>query len=109
MKKFAFLFAVVCLFALDAFAKCLTEKGAALYGAVWCPHCQKQKKAFGESVQYINYIECAVDGSKEQAAACKNAGIEGYPTWKFADGSELLGEATFTQLSEKTLCPLISL
>ncbi len=91
---------------MDSFAKCLTEKGAKLYGAVWCPHCQNQKKAFGESVQYVTYVECAVEGSKEQATACKTAGIEGYPTWQFADGSEILGEATFEQLSEKTSCPL---
>ncbi|MFA6131669.1 MAG: thioredoxin domain-containing protein [Patescibacteria group bacterium] len=91
---------------MDAFAKCLTEKGAALYGASWCPHCQKQKKAFGESVQYINYIECAADNESGQAEVCATAGIKGYPTWQFVDGSEILGEATFKQLSEKTLCPL---
>lgn len=91
---------------MDAFAKCITEKGAKLYGASWCPHCQIQKKEFGESVQYVNYIECAVEGSKNQAEACAAAGIKGYPTWQFADGSQILGEATFEQLSEKTSCPL---
>jgi len=90
---------------MDIFAKCLTEKGAELYGASWCPHCQTQKKSFGESIQYVNYIECASDGSKTQAEVCRAAGIKGYPTWQFADGSEILGAATFQQLSEKTSCP----
>lgn len=90
---------------MDLFAKCLTTNGAKLYGASWCPHCQDQKKAFGESVQFVNYIECASGGSKVQAQVCKDAGITGYPTWKFADNSEILGKATFDQLSEKTLCP----
>jgi len=93
---------------MDVFAKCLSENGATLYGAIWCPHCQVQKKAFGESVQYINYIECSPDGSKTQAQVCKNAGIQGYPTWKFADGSEIFGEATLAQLGEKTGCLLDS-
>lgn len=91
---------------MDIFAQCLTEKSATLYGASWCPHCQKQKKAFGESVQYVNYIECAVDGGRTQTEVCATAGIQGYPTWKFADGSEILGEASFEQLAEKTSCPL---
>jgi len=28
------------------FAKCLTQKGAKMYGTFWCPHCQNQKKEF---------------------------------------------------------------
>lgn len=89
---------------MDAFTKCLTENGAGLYGASWCPHCQKQKKLFGESIQFVNYIECAPDGSRTQAQVCKDAGITGYPTWQFFDGSQILGEASFQQLSEKTNC-----
>ena len=29
-----------------------------MYGAYWCPHCQAQKKVFGESFQYVPYVEC---------------------------------------------------
>jgi thiol-disulfide isomerase/thioredoxin len=91
---------------MDVFAKCLTDNGAVFYGASWCPHCQKQKKAFGESVQYVNYVECAVDGGKTQAGVCEAAGVTFYPTWRFVDSSEIVGEATFQELSEKTNCPL---
>jgi len=89
---------------MDLFSKCLTAKGATLFGAYWCPHCQSQKKAFGESVQYINYIECADEVTKTQTTVCQSAGIKGYPTWKFADDSEIVGQASFEDLSAKTGC-----
>jgi len=89
---------------MDIFSQCLTDKGAKLFGASWCPHCQSQKKAFGESVQYINYIECAPEGSKTQAEVCAAAGIKGYPTWQFVDGSEIVGQTSFEDLGVKTGC-----
>lgn len=57
-------------------AKCLTDQGVKMYGADWCPHCQNQKKMFGEAFKYIDYVDCEMD--KEQ---CINAGVPGYPTW----------------------------
>lgn len=68
----------------DSFAKCLTEKGVKMYGAYWCGHCANQKKAFGESFKYVNYIECADENNRNiQLEVCVKAGIEGYPTWEF--------------------------
>lgn len=86
---------------LNEFASCLTEKGAKMYGAYWCGHCQSQKELFGEAFAKVNYIECTAD---EQA--CINAGIQGYPTWKFADDSSAAGAQSFAALAEKTGCPL---
>ena len=60
----------------DEFAKCLTQKGAVMYGAVWCPHCIEQKAAFGDSFKYINYVECP-----DNTQLCIDKGISGYPTW----------------------------
>jgi len=60
----------------DTFAKCLTEKGATIYGTEWCPHCKNQKKLFGDSFQYIDYVDC--DRDKDE---CLRNGIRGYPTW----------------------------
>jgi len=69
----------------DALAKCLTQKGAVMYGASWCSHCADQKALFGDSFQYVTYVECAEgDG---QAQACKDAGVTAYPAWKI--GGEL--------------------
>lgn len=86
---------------LGAFASCLTEKGAEMYGTYWCSHCQAQKEMFESSFSKINYIECTVDVQK-----CKEAGVTGYPTWKFKDGSVLGGVQDFTVLAKKTGCSL---
>ena len=40
---------------LDDFAKCLTEKGAVMYGATWCKYTSAQKGMFGNSFKFINY------------------------------------------------------
>ncbi len=61
----------------DSFAKCLTEKGWTMYGAKWCSHCQAQKDLFGDSFQYVTYVECP-----DNAELCVAEGINGYPTWK---------------------------
>ncbi|MEK6973881.1 MAG: hypothetical protein AABW41_01430 [Nanoarchaeota archaeon] len=91
---------------LDNFAKCLTDNGVKFYGAFWCPHCANQKKMFGDSFQYINSIECSTPDGRGQMQICKDAKIEGYPTWEFKDGSRLSGELTIEQLASKSGCSL---
>lgn len=91
----------------DDFAKCITEEGAKLYGTFWCPMCAEQKKAFGKSINFVNYIECSLPNKKEgQTAICKNAGISSYPTWEFPDGSRKVGAVPFAELSKRTGCVL---
>ncbi|HWR14427.1 MAG TPA: hypothetical protein VN577_06345 [Terriglobales bacterium] len=91
---------------LDGFAKCLTEKKAVMYGSSICPHCLDQKELFGESFQYVTYVECRVPGQKEPAPACSWAGVKQVPTWIFADGQRRLGTTPLAELSSKTGCPL---
>jgi hypothetical protein len=91
---------------LDAFATCLGEQGAKFYGAFWCPHCQNQKAMFGRSAKKLPYIECSTPDGKGQLPVCNDAGVTGYPTWKFADGSVETGEVSLETLSEKTSCEL---
>jgi hypothetical protein len=92
---------------LAALAECLTSKGAKMYGTYWCPHCQQQKKDFGIAFEKINYIECAVpnDPRAPQVQACADAGIKGYPTWMWPDGSTLEGDQSFKNLADKAGCP----
>src|SRR5581483_446657 len=91
----------------DALAKCTAAKGAKMYGAYWCPHCQEQEEAFGSAFKYVNYVECGVKGNVHvQSDACKQAQIKHYPTWEFADGSRFEGKQTFEFLGEKTGCSL---
>ncbi len=92
---------------MDNFAQCLTDKGAKMYGAFWCPHCEEQKADFGSSFDHVNYVECGVKGNtRAQSPECKQAGIKHYPTWEFAGGSREEGNKTLHYLGEKTGCSL---
>ena len=88
----------------DAFAQCLTEKGAVFYGAFWCSHCATQKEMFGKSVGLVNYVECSTPDGRGQTQACVAKNIEGYPTWEFADGSRVSGTQSFETLAIRTGC-----
>ncbi len=97
---------------LDTFATCLKDSGTKFYGAFWCVHCQKQKAMFGKSAGLLPYIECSTPNSKGTLQVCKDAKIEGYPTWILADGTRLPNEGTagvsLETLAEKTSCVLPS-
>lgn len=64
---------------VEHLSKCLTDHGARLYGASWCPYTQHQIADFGDSFSNIDYVECTL-----QTSACAGAGITGYPTWIIA-------------------------
>lgn len=92
---------------LDAFARCLAEKKATMYGAFWCSHCQEQKDLFGSSFQYVPYVECAMKGApRTQTPACAMQGIRRYPTWIFSDGERRDKVQPLAELSKKTGCRL---
>lgn len=84
---------------VQAFAECLAQKGTMMYGAYWCPHCEAQKKLFGDAFKSVPYVECT-----QKADECNAKGVTGYPTWIFADGSKVEGEQTFNALAQKTGC-----
>lgn len=91
---------------IDSFAQCITEKGAVMYGAFWCPHCSKVKKMFGESFRYIDYVECDPRGDNEQSLLCIEKEIESYATFEFNNdpSTRLIGEPTFEELAQATGC-----
>jgi len=90
----------------DDFAKCLSVKQAKMYGAYWCPHCAEQKEEFGKSFRYVNYVECAIKGSREMTPACKAANVQHFPTWQFGAGPLVEGKFPLQELSDKTGCSL---
>jgi len=90
---------------LARFAKCLTDQGATMYGVFWCEHCREQEELFGESFQYVHYVECvAPDAPRTLIPECKAQGIAHTPTWIFRDGSRLEGAQPLAALAEKTGC-----
>lgn len=70
---------------LEKLAKYMSDKGMVMYGAYWCPHCQDQKKAFGDAFQYVDYVECDPQGPNANPDECTAKGIDGYPTWIYQD------------------------
>lgn len=90
----------------DVFVNCIKEKGVVFYGAFWCPHCNNNKEMFGNSKNLLPYVECSTEDGQGQVQVCKDEGITGYPTWKFADGTKLPGEITLETLAQKTSCAL---
>ena len=92
--------------AYDGLAQCLKDKGVIFFGAFWCPHCQNQKKLFGNSAKKLPYVECSLPSGKGQTDECNKEGIEGYPTWEFADGSRESKVLTPQELAEKVECTI---
>ena len=85
---------------LDKFAQCLTEKGVQMYGTEWCSHCKNQKKLFGSSFEFIDYIDC-----DEDRAECVKAEVTGYPTWR-VNGQNYPGEKSLERLGNLGGCEL---
>ena len=105
--SFIFLVVVGCSRSPDpSFAQCLTEKDVTMFGAYWCSHCATQKKLFGNSWQYVNYVECSLPNKAGTTEICLQEKIETFPTWDFADGNRVEGVLTIEQLSVKTGCLL---
>lgn len=83
-------------------AACLKEKNITMYGAYWCPHCQNQKKMFGDAFSLVPYVECT-----QNVDACTKAKVEGYPTWIFPDGKVHAGEySSLEDLAKESDCPV---
>ena len=80
------------------FARCLNRAGATYYYASWCPHCAAQDRLFGSAVNALRRVDCT--------RGCR--GVASLPTWRFADGSQHAGVASFDVLAARTRCRLDS-
>ena len=79
----------------DDFAKCLTVKGAVMYGAIeWCQYTQKQAGMFGNSFKYVSYKDY-----KELE------GIKKTPTWVI-NGQRYENVQSFEKLAALTGCSM---
>lgn len=91
---------------LEALAKCLSQKGMKFYGTFGCGWCNKQKELFGEAAQYLPYIECSDEETKQITPECQKAGITGFPTWELPNGEKSSGFKPLEQLVELSGCQL---
>lgn len=79
----------------------LTDRGVIMAGTYWCPHTIRQRELFGrEAWNYINYRECSPKGYNSAASYCLSQKVDGYPTWIFADGTQLSGERPLEVLAQ---------
>jgi len=91
---------------LDGFAQCLTEKGMKFYGSQTCGWCAQEKELFGDSLQYVAYIECLDPETDQWSEECRTAGIDAVPTWQLPNGEMSSGYKTLEELAELSSCPL---
>ena len=82
----------------DDFAKCLTEKGAVVYGNDFCSYTAKQLNFFGKSKEYLNYVKCI-----DNKTLCDNKNVKVTPTWEI-DGKMYEQVQTFEKLSLLSGC-----
>ncbi len=83
----------------DTFAKCLTEKGAALYTSdQGCESCIQQKAIFKSSYQYLTVVNCGTD-----PATCAEKEIKYGPVW-IIDGKKYFGLHGVPKLAGITGC-----
>lgn len=82
-------------------AQHLTDVGAKMYGAWWCPHCHDQKQLFGKTAaKTIPYVECAEDGQNSQTQLCRSVPeVEGFPTWE-VNGEFFVGAQSLNTLAD---------
>jgi glutaredoxin len=79
-------------------AEYLSNTGAKMYGAYWCPHCARQKHLFGDAALSIPYVECDPRGVNAQVDLCNAIGINAYPTWEIR-GEFYLGAQPLKRLA----------
>lgn len=83
----------------DEFAKCLADNSV-LYSREGCSHCANQKAMFGESLKYLNIVECS-----ENLDLCISKNLDGVPAWEIK-GQIYYGVQDLEMLSELTGCSI---
>ena len=84
-----------------ALALHLSQRGAKMYGAYWCPHCVEQKELFGASAQRLPYVECGTGGRLAPGLGVRGGRIRQYATW-IIGGQRYQEVLTLTRLAELT-------
>ncbi|MEK6823362.1 MAG: hypothetical protein AABY13_06015 [Nanoarchaeota archaeon] len=78
----------------DSFAKCLSAKGAVMYGASFCQYSKEQRAMFGKSFKFIDYKDYA-----------EGKNVVRTPTWDI-NGKRYENVQSFERLAALTGCSL---
>lgn len=79
----------------EDFARCISSK-TTLYVSTGCTACAHQESLFGDTLKYLNVVDCALEPEK-----CSD--IYAVPTWKF-NGQKEAGVKSLDELKELTGC-----
>lgn len=94
----------------EEFAKCITEKGWAMYSSFTCSACRAQQELFGQASVYLKIIECNPHAPNTQVEQCLKKNIRNTPTWVMTQkGKEVKrskGYKGMEDLASMTECPL---
>lgn len=71
--------------AYDEFATCLYDSGFRMYGSATCSFCNKQRKLFEGSEEFIREIECDPRNVGNEVERCIEKAITHTPTWIIED------------------------
>jgi len=82
-----------------ALAQHLRQTGATMYGAYWCPYCNRQEALFGDAVSQLNIVECDPKGENPRPDLCRQARVTSFPTWKI-NGQTISGLRSLEELAE---------
>jgi len=77
-----------------------------VYGADWCPDCQRAKRILAERQVQYSWVDIDKDREGEKFVIKTNRGNRSVPTIVFGDGS-ILVEPSNTELSEKLFKTLL--
>ncbi len=84
----------------EALAKYMSEKGAVMFGSEYCGHCSAQKEDFGDSFEYIDYVECGESTNPNyNLDECNANELSGVPTWIY-QGKQYPGHQSLQKLAE---------
>jgi uncharacterized membrane protein len=97
----------------DTFVQCMYDNGVRMYGSITCAHCARQRQLIGDSIQFLNEIECDPRNEGAEVELCLEKDIVGTPTFILEDeeGDEIKrlspGEKSLEELAEFSGCELI--
>lgn len=80
-------------------AKDLRDKGMVLYGSFQSADSKDQTALFGDSAQYLDYVECDVAGPNANPDECVLQKVLVYPTWIY-EGKSYTGVKSLAELAQ---------
>jgi hypothetical protein len=84
----------------DSLTRCLTEKGAIMYGQEGCHACLYQEELLGDSYKNINVVDCI-----SNMDVCRRQMIGATPTWVI-NGATYVGVQTPEELANESGCTI---